>query len=171
MRSRLITPVSASIVGALVVATLSVAAVVPAGATVAAKKPNACKVLKASEVTTVTGFTATKSATQQQGPPGAGICGYTLADQTVRTVSVFVQPGSATTAKLGFTTAKKAFKDQLEPVTGFGKNAFYAGGGLNTLYVLKGDTLLYVQYVAIGADPATIKANVEAMTKIAVPRV
>ncbi len=160
------------LVGALVLAgAVLMATVVPAGATVAVKKPNACKVLKASEVTTVTGFTATKSPTQQQGPPGAALCAYTLADPTVRNVSVFVLPGSATTAKVSYATAKRAFKDQLEPVVGFGKSSFYAGGDLNTLYVLRGDTLLYVQYVAIGADPATIKANVEAMTKIALRRV
>jgi hypothetical protein len=143
-----------------------------AGASVAAK-PNACKVVKASEVTSVTGFTATKETKQQQGPPNAGICGYSLEDPgIVRNVSVFVQPDDTTTARIGFKTAKKAFKDQIEPVTGFGRNAFYAGGGLNALYVLKGDTLLYVQYVAMGADdPATIKANVEAMTRIALPRI
>ncbi len=158
---------------ALVVVTTATGLAAPAGASVA-RKPNACKVVKASEVTTVTGFPATKEAHQQQGPPNAGICGYSLADPggTVRTVSIFVQPGSDTVAKSGFKTAKKAFRDQLEPVTGFGRNAFYAGGGLNALYVRKGDTLLYVQYVAMGADdPATIKAQVEAMTKIALPRV
>lgn len=157
---------------AVALVTTGTALAAPAGASVA-QKPNACKVVKASEVTTVTGFPAAKEATQQQGPPNAGICGYTLTDPgTVRNVSIFVQPGSASTAKSGFRVAKKTFKDQLEPVTGFGKNAFYAGGGLNALYVLKGDTLLYVQYVAMGADdPATIKANVEAMTKIALPRI
>jgi hypothetical protein len=144
----------------------------PAGASVA-RKPNACKVVKASEVTTVTGFPAAKDTTQQQGPPDAGICGYTLTDPgTVRNVSIYVQPGSTSVAKVGFKTARKAFKDQLEPVTGFGKHAFYAAGGLNALYVRKGDTLLYVQYVAMGSDdPATIKANVESMTEIALPRI
>ncbi len=130
-------PATRALLAAVVTGAATFAAL-PAGASVA-RKPNACKVVKASEVTTVTGFPAAKEATQQQGPPDAGICGYTLTDPgTVRNVSIFVQPGSATTAKIGFKTAKKAFKDQLEPVTGFGKHAFYAAGGLNALYVRKG---------------------------------
>jgi hypothetical protein len=149
------------------------ASVAPVGATVAAK-PNACKVLKASEVTRVIGFPATRLVDQQQGPPGSGICGYSLDDPSTptRNVSVLVQKGNSQDTKIGYRTAKAAFKDQIEPVSGFGKNAFYAGGGVNTLYVLKGGTLLYVQYVVLGDDDeARIKADVVAMTKIAVPRV
>jgi len=123
-------------------------------------------------VTRVTGFAATKSTKQQQGPPGAGICGYSLDDTTTRNVSVLVQHGDRQVNQIGYRTAKAAFKNQVEPVSGFGKNAFYAGGGLNTLYVLKGDTLLYVQFVALGdTDAAGIKDKVVAMTKIAVARV
>ena len=158
----------------LAVGALLVACLAPVGASVAAK-PNACKVLKAAEVTRVTGFPATKATRQQQGPSDAGICGYTLTDPNspVRTVSVFVQrSGEQRVTKIGYRTAKATFKEQLEPVSGFGKSAFYAGGGLNTLYVLEGDTLLYVQYVAFGDDdPAGIKADVEDMTKIALARV
>lgn len=167
MRSRLL------VVASLVAAVALAAWIGPATASVATK-PNACKALKASEVTRVTGFTAKKLTKQQQGPPDAGICGYSLDDPSsaVRTVSVYVQSGDSQVTKIGYRTAKAAFKDQIEPVSGFGKNAFYAGGGLNTLYVLKGDTLLYVQYVALGdTDAAGVKDDVVAMTKIALPRV
>ena len=149
------------------------ASVAPVGATVAAK-PNACKALKAPEVSRVTGFPATKAAAQQQGPPGSGICAYSLDDPSTpgRSVSVAVLQGDSQELKIGYRTAKTAFKDVAEPVSGFGKNAFYAGGGVNTLYVLEGGTLLYVQYVVLGDDDeARIKADVVAMTKIAVPRV
>jgi len=150
-----------------------VASIGPASASVAAKL-NACKVLKASEVTRVTGFPATKLAKQQQGPPGSGICGYSLDDPSTptRNVSVLVQKGNSQDLKIGYRTAKAAFKDQVESVSGFGENAFYAGGGLNTLYVLKGSTLFYVQYVALAdTDAAGIKDDVVAMAKIAQPRV
>ena len=167
MRRIAIAPLIAAValVGGLVVGSA------PAGASVPVKN-NSCKVLKGSDVTKVTGFIASKAITRP-GPPRAAICGYSLADPaTTRDVSVFVLPHGAQEAKIGYRTAKKAFKDQIEPVSGFGKNAFYAGGGLNTLYVLKGDTLLYVQYVALAEGEAPgIKAAVEAMTKIALARV
>jgi hypothetical protein len=162
-----------SLIGSTIWVIVLAATVVPAGATLAVKKPNACKVVKASEVSQVTGFTATKSPTQQQGPPGASICGYTLADTSVRNVSVFVQPGVGVaeykTAKRQLTSSSAS---PVESVTGFGKRSFYAGGGLNALYVLDGDTLFYVQYVAFGTDdPATIRANIEAMTRIGLARI
>ena len=167
MRSRLL--VVASLVAAVAVA----AGTGPASASVTAKL-NACKVLKASEVTSVTGFPATKLAEQQQGPPGSSLCGYSLDDPSTptRNVSVLVQKGNSQDLRIGYRTAKSAFKDQVEPVSGFGRNAFYTGGGLNTLYVLKGSTLFYVQYVVLGdADAAGIKDDVVAMAKIAQPRV
>ncbi|MCJ7436664.1 MAG: hypothetical protein MUP97_02740 [Acidimicrobiia bacterium] len=167
MRSRLL------VVAALVAAVALAAGIGPASASVAAK-PNACKALKASEVARVTGFPAKKLVEQQQGPPGAGICGYALEDASspVRNVSVLVQRGDSQESKIGYRTAKGVFKDQIEPVSGLGRNAFYAGGGINTAYVLKGDTLLTVQYVALGeTDQAGIKDDVVAMTKIALPRV
>ena len=160
----------------LVVLSLTVAVgaalVAPAGATVAAK-PNACKVLKASEVTRVTGFPAQKAADQQQGPPGSGICGYSLDDPSSpgRSVSVLVQKADPRELKIGYKTAKTTFAESVEPVSGFGKNAFYAGGGLNTLYVLKGGTLFYVQYIVLAdTDAAAIKDDVVQMAKIVQPR-
>ena len=122
MRRIAIAPLIAAValVGGLVVGSA------PAGASVPVKN-NSCKVLKGSDVTKVTGFTASKAITRP-GPPRAAICGYSLADPaTTRDVSVFVLPHGAQEAKIGYRTAKKAFKDQIEPVSGFGKNAFYAG--------------------------------------------
>jgi hypothetical protein len=143
-----------------------------AGASVATKT-NGCKVLKASDVTRVTGLPAKKATQQPPAPSSFSVCGYSLTDPgQVRSVNIWVQPNDGTIAKIGFTTAKKAFADKVEPVSGFGKNAFFVGGGLNTLYVLKGDTLLYVQYVAFGdPDAAGIKTKIEQLTKAALARV
>jgi hypothetical protein len=64
------------------------------------------------------------------------------------------------------------FKSDVEKVSGFGKKAFYVGGGLNTLYVLKGDTLVYVQYVALDLDDqAVFKDAVTQMMKIVLQRI
>jgi hypothetical protein len=143
----------------------------PASA-IAKATPNACKVLKASEVTHATGFTATKAKQQPAAPSGAGICAYTLSDTAASTVSVFVQLDAGRVAKRGYASAKQQFADTLEPVAGFGKQAFYVGGGLDTLYVLKGDSFLFVQYAATGVDdPTAIKPIVETMTKKAAARV
>jgi hypothetical protein len=156
----------------LVVAALAAAAVGagPVSASVAAK-PDGCKVLKASEVTRITGFTAKKIALGG-GSQGAGGCAYALDDLAPHTVTLIVQKNGGEDSKIAYRTAKTVFKDQIEPVSGLGRSAFYAGGGIDTLYVLKGGTYVSVQYTALGdADQARIKADVVAMTRIALSRV
>ena len=163
MRKRLV------VVVALVVAVAAVSTG-PAGAAVTAKL-DGCKVLKAAEVTRITGFTAKKLALGG-GSQGAGGCAYALDDLAPHTVTLIVQKNGGEDSKIAYRTGKTVFKDQIEPVSGLGRSAFYAGGGIDTLYVLKGGTYVSVQYTALGdADQARIKDDVVAMTKIALSRV
>jgi len=148
----------------------AVAAVVPvsAGASVAATK-NGCKYLKASEVKTALGVAATKGR-KPAGPPAVAVCGYDLPG-TTGSVNLWVEKDGSV-ASAGFDAAKKAFSSDVEAVSGFGKKAFFVSGGLNTLYVLKGSTLVYVQIVRIpDPDPASTKTQVAALTKIVVGRI
>jgi hypothetical protein len=152
-----------------VVALGAVTALVPvaAGASLAATK-NGCKYLKASEVTGVLGVPVKKTKAPA-APPTAAVCGYKV---TVgQSVNLWVQGGAGGAA--GFSTAKEAFAADVEPVTGLGSKAFYVGNNLNTAYVLKGSTLIYVQYVAFGEGPdaATVKDDVTRLTKIVRRRV
>jgi len=157
------------VVVALVVAVAAVSTG-PAGASVTAKL-DGCKVLKASEVTRITGFAATTTPVGTRSKGEAG-CSYALDDLAPHSVLLVVQKNGGQNSKIAYRTTKAAFKDQIEPVSGFGQNAFYAGGGIDTLYVLKGGTYVSVQYTALGdADQARIKDDVVAMTKIALSRV
>ena len=152
-----------------VVALAAAIAVVPAsaGASVAETK-NGCKYLKAAEVKTALGVAVTKGR-KPAGPPEVSVCGYQLA-AAGGSVNLWVQKGS--TASAGFDLAKRTFASHVETITGFGKKAFYVTGGLNTLYVLKGSTLIYVQIVRLpDPDPATTKTQVTALAKIVVGRV
>lgn len=157
----------------LVVLAAVVAVVLPAGATASgATAPgakNGCKYLKVSEVNRITGLTFVKGE-QPPAPPTVAACGYVVTDDPTTAVNVWAQPKPQTA--LAFKTAKKAFADSAEPVTGLGKKAFYAGEGVNTVYVLKGSTLVYVQYVALGnSDTAGIKDATVEMTKLVTSRV
>lgn len=139
-----------------------------AGASVAASK-NGCKYLKGSEVTEVLG-TAVKKAKSPVAPPSTEVCGYKVTAEAGQSVNLWVQGGAAGAA--GYAGAKRAFKDDVEPVSGLGRKAFYVGGGLNTAYMLSGDTLVYVQYVAIGGpDDATVKDDVTQLAKIVLGRI
>jgi hypothetical protein len=138
-----------------------VTALVPAaaGASVAAAK-NGCKYLKVSEVSAVLGVPITKTK-PPLAPSSVKVCGYKVTDD--QTVNLWVQSGAGGTA--GFSAAKQTFAADIEPVTGLGSKAFYVGNNLNTVYLLKGDTLVYVQYVTFGGpDAATVK---DAVTKLA----
>lgn len=140
---------------------------VPAGATAPGAK-NGCKYLKVSEVNRITGRTFVKGE-NPPAPPTVAACGYAVTDDPTTQVNVWVQPKPQTA--LAFTTAKKAFADSAEPVSGLGKKAFYAGEGVNTVYVLKGSTLVYVQYLALGnSDAAGVKDATVAMTKLVTGR-
>jgi pantoate kinase len=154
----------------LVISALAAAtALVPASASASvAETKNGCKYLKASEAKTALGVAVTKSSRQPPGPPDVLVCGYKLA-AAGGSVNLWVQKGS--TASAGFDAAKRAFSSDVEAITGFGKKAFYVAGGLNTLYVLKGGTLIYVQIVRIpDPDPATTKTQVTALAKIVLGR-
>jgi hypothetical protein len=97
------------------------------------------------------------------------VCGYKVLGKN-RTVNLWVQQGTA--GKAGFDNAKATFKADAENVSGIAKKAFYVSGGLNTLYLLKRDTLVYVQYVALDVeDDAAIKQAVTDLAKIVVKRV
>jgi hypothetical protein len=153
------------VIGALAVATALVPA--SAGASVAETK-NGCKYLKASDVNTALGVTVTKSA-KPPGPPTVAVCGYKLPPPG-GSVNLWVQKGSL--ASTGFDQAKRAFSHDVEAITGFGSKAFYVTGGLNTLYVLKSGTLIYVQVVRFpDTDPATTKTQVTALAKIVLGRI
>ena len=137
-----------------------------AAASVAAANPN-CKYLKASEVALAIG---TKVKKGPSGPSGAQVCAFVPKhSQLPAAVNVWVQSDSA--ASIGFSTAKTAFKANIESTRSLGRKSFYVGGGLNTAYVLKGNTLVYVQYVNLGGDPAVIKTAVVKLTKLVLHRV
>lgn len=154
-------------VAALVAAAL-LATVAPASASVAAAK-NGCKLLKRFEVANVLDAKIAKAA-KPTAPPETRVCGYTVVGALGRSVNLWVDEGSAATA--GFSTAKQVFGKDVEKVSGFGKKAFYVGGGLNTLYVLKGDSLVYVQYVALDLDDQDVfKDAVSQMMKIVLQRI
>ena len=148
----------------VIVMLLAIAA--PAGATTARTK-SGCSLLKKSDVEKVLAEQVKKGA-KPPAPPATLVCGYDVLGGVGRSVNVWVQRDGGDFA---YKTAKTTFKDDVEKVSGFGKKSFYVGGGLNTLYVLKGDTLVYVQYVALDVDDAAaIKDAVTRLTKIVVKR-
>lgn len=129
---------------------------------------SACSLLRKVEVEKVIRVDVEKGA-KPVAPPDVRVCAYDVVGDPGRSVHLWVQTGDD--AKPGFAMAKAVFEDDVERVSGFGKRAFYVGGGLNTLYVLKGSTLLYVQYVAPDSGaPTEVKRAVAAMTKIVLRR-
>lgn len=140
----------------------------PAGATAPAAK-SGCKYLKLSEVNRITARTFAKGE-PPPAPSSAAVCGYTVPDDPTTSVNLWVQAGPYGAA--GFKASKEAFAANVEAVSGLGKKAFYAGGGVNTVYVLKGSTLIYVQYLSFGnADTAGVKAAAVEMTKVVTGRI
>lgn len=139
-----------------------------AGASVAGANSN-CKYLKASEVAHAIG-TKVKKGPNPPGPSTTQVCSYIPRHSTLpSSVNVWVQSGDA--SSIGFSTAKTAFKDNIESTHSLGSKSFYVGGGINTAYVLKGSTLVYVQYVNLRGDAAKIKAAVIKLTKLVLHRV
>jgi len=159
---RVSTLVLVAVLSALVVPAALASASVPA-----AKK--GCKYLKLSEVERVTGkdFKKGKAPT---APGPVAVCGYEAASQVGTGVYLWVD--TTDNAERGFEGAEAAFDEDGVEVDGFGTNALYVGEGLNTLYVLRGGALVYVQYVTFGddADPATVQDAVEQLTKIVLRR-
>lgn len=138
-----------------------------AGASVVAANSN-CKYLKASEVARAIG-TPVKKGPNPPGPSSTHVCSYVPKQSPLpQAVNVWVQSGGA--SSIGFSTAKTAFKANLEATHSLGGKSFYVSGGINTAYVLKGNTLVYVQYVNLNGDPAKIKAAVIKLTKLVVRR-
>lgn len=155
----------------LAVAVLGAAlALVPAaaGASVGAAS-SSCKYLKPSEVARAIG-TKVKKGPGPTGPADAQVCSYVPSHSTLpSSVNVWVQSDSV--ASIGFSTAKTAFKANIEVTHALGGKSFYVGGGINTAYVLKGNTLVYVQYVNLGGDAAKIKTAVIKLTKLVLHRI
>jgi hypothetical protein len=161
MRRRL--PLVAALAVAFTVALLGA----PAGATAPAAK-NGCKYLKLAEVNRITGLTFVKGEAPP-APASSAVCGYAVAGDPSTAVNLWVQPGSSGAA--GFKAAKKAFAANAETVSGLGSKAFYAGD-VHTVYVLKGGTLAYLQYLAQGnPDEAALKDATVKLTKVVNGRV
>jgi hypothetical protein len=155
------------VVLSLIVAVAVTLLVAPAGATAPAAK-NGCKYLKLSEVNRITGLTFAKGEAPPS-PPSVAVCGYAVAGDPSTAVNLWVQPGS--TGALGFKAAKKAFAADTQAVSGLGSKAFYAGG-VHTVYVLKGGTLVYLQYLsANNPDDAALKDATVKLTKVVSGRV
>ena len=163
MRRRLAKP--------LVVAALGVGlSLVPAvlGVSIAAARSR-CKYLKVSEVAAILD-TPVKKGPNPAGPSNTQTCSFVPKDLALpSSVNAWVDTG--TEGKIAFSVAKDAFKASLESSPDFGSKSFYVGGGLNTEYVLKGSTLVYVQYVDLGGDPDVIKSAVFDLTKLVLGRV
>jgi len=155
------------VVLSLTVAIAGTLLVTPAGATAPAAK-NGCKYLKLSEVNRITGLTFAKGEAPPS-PPSVAVCGYAVAGDPSTTVNLWVQPGSS--GARGFKVAKKAFAPDTESVTGLGSKAFYATG-VRTVYVLKGGSLMYVQYSSpTNPDDAALKDAAVELTKVVSGRV
>lgn len=140
----------------------------PAHASVHGSK-NGCGLLKKADVEEAIGKDV-KKAPKPAGPPEAKVCGYKVVGETGQAVNLWVEEGSS--AAFSFKQAKQVFEENVEKVSGFGKKAFYVSGGLNTLYVLRGDTLAYVQYLWFGAvDDDEVQAAAADMMKAVLERV
>jgi hypothetical protein len=160
---QLVKVLAVAVVGAVLVVVPSAA-----GASVAAAN-SSCKFLKASEVARAIG-TKVKKGPNPPGPSTTQVCSYIPRHSTLpSSVNVWVQSGDA--SAIGFSTAKTAFKANIESTHSLGSKSFYVGGGINTAYVLKGNTLVYVQYVNLQGDAAKIKTAVIKLTKLVLHRV
>ncbi len=124
---------------------------VTAGATVPAGKDQ-CTYVSAAEVSTALGAPVSKGP----NPAGAASCTFIPTDHALPAfVEVHVERGSD--SKILYTVSKQAFGSTIEKAPGLGKKSFYAGGGIGTVYALKGKTVVVVKYVNANVDPATIK--------------
>jgi hypothetical protein len=137
----------------VVVAVGIITLVVPAaaGASVSAAK-NQCSYVSVAEVSTALGAPVSKGP----NPAGAASCTYIPNDHALPAfVEVHVESGSG--AKILYTVSKQTYGSKVEPAPGLGKKSFYAGGGIGTVYALKGKSVVVVKYVNANVDLATIK--------------
>jgi hypothetical protein len=147
----------------------AVLTLVPDAAGASAAANSNCKYLKASEVSRAIG-TKVKKGPKPPGPASAQGCGYIPKASTLRqAVNVWVVKDSS--AAIAFSVAKSTFKTSITAKGFLGKKSFFVGGNLNTAYVLKGSTLVFLQWVDLQGDAATIKAAVIKLTKLVVRRV
>ena len=113
----------------------------------AAKK--GCKYLQALRRSSASRARTSRRAKAPTAPGPVAVCGY---EATRRG-----RHRRSTSGSTRHDIAERSFEERrrqpstrtVSAVDGFGKNALYVGGGLNTLYVLRGDTLVYVQYVDV----------------------
>lgn len=139
---------------AVLVAVGAVAAVTPVPADAASKK-SACGVLTNAQVSTATGATAS-SGKPPNAPTTTAVCGYKLSDGG----SVNLWVDKTASAKPAYSLAKRTFKSDAESVTGLGSNAFYTPS-VRTAYGLKGNTLVYVQFLPSGSSIVDPGAGVQ----------
>jgi hypothetical protein len=159
MRHRLAKPFAVAVLGASL-------SIVPAvvGISVAAARSR-CKVLKASEVAAILD-TPVKPGRPPVAPAGTHPCSFVPKDSSLH-VSVNVWVDAQSGGRTAFSIAKDTFKADIEPSPELGKKSFYVGNGLNTAYVLRGDTLIYLQYIDFNGDPTDIKSKVLDLMKVA----
>jgi len=136
-------------------------------APVSAPAAEKCDVLRKGEVEKAI------DAKVKVGPPADGIggkCSFIVREHPADVVKVWVLEGDD--AKTGFDVGTQ-LAGKHSKVRGFGDKAVYTGDPFSTLYVLDGDTLVYLQYYEFsGSDsPAKIRRAVFQMTRKVLKRV
>jgi hypothetical protein len=144
---------------ALVTASIGVSAAGAGGTT--------CEVVKEAEVERAVGHDVT-AADPPQGV--GGTCSFTVDGSPADAVNVWVLDGDD--AKTALEVGKQIGGKDAVDVPKLGDDAIYLGDPLNTAYVLKDGTLVYLQYYVFSGDdsPKQIKRAVVAMTKKAIRR-
>ena len=127
-----------------------------------------CDYLKQSEVQKAIG----RKVRIGPAPDGiGGECTFLVRGAETDVVNVWVLEGDD--AKEGYKTGVRLAEPDAERVKGVGDRAVYMGDPFNTLYALKDDTLVYVQYYLPFNDdesPKDIKRAVVKLTKKALRR-
>jgi hypothetical protein len=138
--------------------------VVAAGPSAAAS----CEVLKRREVEKAIGRKV------KIGPAADGVggeCSFSVRGAPLDVVKVWVLEGDDATT--GYKVGAQLASDDATHPRGIGDKAVYTGEPFNTLYVLDGETLVYVQYYLVSGDdsPAKVRRAVVQMTKKVLKRV
>lgn len=137
------------------------------GGGIAAAGDESCDVLKEAEVERATGHLVT-AADPPEGVGGA--CSFAVEGSPADTVNVWVLEGDE--ADEGFRTGEQIGGDDADELPKLGEDAVYLDDPLNTAYVLRDGTLVYLQYYVFSGDdtPKQIKKAVVKMTKTAIRR-
>jgi hypothetical protein len=108
------------------------------------------------------------------GPPATGLggeCSFTVRGEPLDTVNLWLLEGDD--AKTGYEVGEDIAGDDAEEIDGLGDKAVYTGDPFNTLYVLDGDNLVYLQYYLFTGEESEddVRRAVVQMTKKVLKRI